>query len=282
MNKHKGPGAVTSQCSAAEVHGVGIVARSSHIPLGGEVINFGAEVDIKSANFDTSALRIGDLNQQVTGPGTIGIHVGVRQVDGHRSQRSIRLDGERCTGLGAVQNARVEGDTNLVGFTATRLTAVRDAVGITVGRTSGNLTTVGDTVTITVGEVFAGIEHAIAVAVGDRISFTLIRDGAVVAVFRSAIGNVFFVAHAVAIAVGAVGDQDIQTDIAHRTVVSANANVVRAGFEGDVELGGVNHAALACVIIARVSITEQNGSTRRVDGQIGVVVRITCGHADGR
>ena len=83
MNKHKGPGAVTSQGRAAEVHGVGIVARSSHIPLGGEVINFGAEVDIKSANFDTSALRIGDLDQQITGPRTIGIHVGVRQVNGH-------------------------------------------------------------------------------------------------------------------------------------------------------------------------------------------------------
>ena len=149
--------------------------------------------------------------------------------------------------MGAVQNTGVKENANLVGFTATRFAGIRNAVGITVGE-----------------------------------SFALIGNGAVVAVFRSAVGNIFVVVHAVAIAVSAGGDQDIQTDIAHRAVVSANANVVRAGFEGDVELGGVNHAALACVIIARVAITEQNGSTRRVDGQIGVVVRITCGHADGR
>ena len=181
-------------------------------------------------------MRIGDLNQQITCPRAIGVDVGERQINRHRSQRTVGLDGERRTGLGAVQDTRIKGQTNFIGFTATRLAAVRNAVGITVGRTSGNLTTVGDTVTITVGEVFAGIGHAIAVTVGDRISFTLIGDGAVVAVFGGAIGDVLFVIHTIAIAIRAIGDQYVQRDISNITVVPTDTDVIGAGFERHVEL----------------------------------------------
>ena len=103
--------------------------------------------------------------------------------------------------MGAVQDTRVEGQTDLIGLATTRLTTVGNTVGVTVGRTACDFTTVGDAITITVGKVFAGIKHTVAIAVGDRIRFTLIGDGAVVAVFRSSVRNIFFVVYAIAIAV---------------------------------------------------------------------------------
>ena len=83
MNKHEGPSPITCESSATEINGVGVVTRGSHIPLDWEIIDFGAEVDVKAADFDARAQRIGDLNQQITCPRAIGIDVGVRQVNGH-------------------------------------------------------------------------------------------------------------------------------------------------------------------------------------------------------
>ena len=186
--------------------------RSNNIPFDGEVVHLSTKIHVVPPT--STQVPWGSVIESTSHRPTCHRHplVYVKSM-AIGSQRSIRLHGEGCTGLGAVQDHQSRRHANFVGFLA--IVHLSECVGITIGRSSGNLTTVGNTVTITVGEVFAGIKHAVAVTVGDR-SASHCRDGAVVA--SSVPLAMCFVTHTVAIAVGAVCDRDIQTALPTATL----------------------------------------------------------------
>ena len=96
----------------------------------------------------------------------------------------------------------------IVGHSGTRLTNVGDLIGIAIRRPLGKFIAVGDAIAITIRQLFTSVQDAVAVAVVGRVGFTFIRQSIDVAVFGSAVGNVFCIIDAIRIAIYGVAKSD--------------------------------------------------------------------------
>ena len=98
--------------------------------------------------------------------------------------------------------------TEVIGHTRSWFADVRNLVGITIRRPLRKFIAVRDAIVIAVGQFFTGIQDAVVVAVvgGDR--FTFIGQTIDIAIFRSAVGNVFGIIDTVGVAVHRVTEGD--------------------------------------------------------------------------
>ena len=79
MGKRNRRGTTTNQALTTEVIGVRVVTGSHHVPFDRKS-NF-IEINVESTDFNTRAVRIGDLNDQIAGPSGIVVKVGECQID---------------------------------------------------------------------------------------------------------------------------------------------------------------------------------------------------------